>query len=221
METAGIEPSGIDAIFITHEHADHICGLEYFVRRFKTKVYIHKDCVALFQNLPNECVNIFCGGVQIGDILVEHFPVPHDSQFCFGYTFKCGSEKIGIATDLGRTSPEIIAALAGSQIVFIESNHDLLRLTSNKKYPLLLKRRITSSRGHLSNPAASMAIYQLCKTGVSQFILAHLSEQNNSPTIAFECVRDFLASQGITEGREVWIDVAEQDKVGQKFAVKG
>jgi phosphoribosyl 1,2-cyclic phosphodiesterase len=220
LQSANIDPEKIDAVLVTHEHADHIIGLESFIRRFKPKLYVHNETADIFSFVPNEHIETFNGGFQIGDITVNYFNVPHDSRFCFGYSFLCGGAKISLATDLGRIGDEIIAQMSGSQIVMLECNHDLLRLTGNKKYPLILKRRITSPHGHLSNPASALAIYKLAQMGVGQIILAHLSEQNNSPTLAFETVRNFLANKGVIEGRDIWIDVATQDKVGLPFSAE-
>ena len=155
----------------------------------------------------------------ISDIKVDFFEVPHDSEFCFGYTFSQGGAKISLATDLGRVDAAILAAMMGSQIVMLESNHDVSKLAANVKYPLILKRRISGSRGHLSNTAASLAAYELARAGVGQIILAHLSEQNNSPTLAYSFVRDFLTRKGLTEGVDIFIDVAAQHQIGRLFEI--
>ena len=217
---AGIDMDAISAVILTHEHCDHILGLGSFLTTTNAMLHIHDKVRHLFEHIPSEKIISFDGPFTIGDISVQFFPVPHDSKFCFGYNFTLGDEKISIATDLGRIDENIIGALSGSQIVMLECNHDLLRLTYNKKYPAILKQRITSSRGHLSNPSCAMAVLELCKLGTTQVILAHLSAENNSPTLAYGFVRDFLNSRGIVEGRDIWIDVATQDKSTVAFAVK-
>jgi len=219
MDSANICPRSINAIVITHEHIDHVLGLPAFVKTYGAKLYVHVDLVRLFPDVPQDSIEVFTNSFTIGDITVDYFPVPHDSQYCFGYTFVKGDAKISVTTDLGRISDDIINRMSGSQIVMIECNHDLLRLTSNKKYPLVLKQRITGSRGHLSNPASAMACYKLALGGTNQILLAHLSDQNNSPTLALECVRGFLTAKGLCPINDVCVDVAEQDKVSELFKI--
>ena len=219
LKKAEIDPTSIDAVLVTHEHIDHVLGLDVFLKNFGAHVYLHEAVVDIFPTLPHERVRTFVGEFEIGDIAVRFFPVPHDSRFCFGYTFRSGDAKVSIATDLGRVTGEALTQMAGSQIVMIECNHDLAKLEANRRYPYVLKKRIMGSHGHLSNPASALAIYQLAGTGATQFILAHLSGENNTPTLAYEFVRDFLGVRGLIEGEHVWIDVASQDEPGAPFSV--
>ena len=208
---AGIDLDTIDAVLVTHEHSDHIIGLKDFFNLYTSDLYLHTDTVDVINCVPTHMIKTFDKQFTIGDITVDHFPVPHDSRFCFGYSFKNGDTKISLATDLGRIGDDIINAMNGSQIVMLECNHDLLKLSHNRKYPHFLKRRITASSGHLSNPSCALACSKLAKMGVTQIILAHISSENNSPNLAYSFVKDFLEKQGIIEGRDIWIDVATQD----------
>jgi phosphoribosyl 1,2-cyclic phosphodiesterase len=219
MQKANINPTEIDAILITHEHTDHIAGLEPFLKKFGGSLHLHTDTLEIFGNIPKDRITCFDKAFKIGDIEIDYFSVPHDSAYCFGYTFRNGEAKISLTTDLGRISDTIIDKMADSQIVLIECNHDLLRLSNNKKYPLFLKRRITSPTGHLSNPASALAIYELAKKNIRQVILAHLSEQNNSPTLAYNFVRSFLEKKGLTEGVDISVDVARQDEISMVFQI--
>lgn len=220
LDAAGIDAGSIDAVLVTHEHTDHVIGLDSFMKKYQADLHVHTNTVDIFAHIPSDRIYTFEGEFKIGDITVRHFPVPHDSKFCYGYTFTQGTHKIAMATDFGRINESIIDAMSGAQIVMIECNHCLRRLTSNTKYPLVLKRRIMGSFGHLSNPTCALAVYRLAQTGVSQVILAHLSEENNSPALAYNSVKDFLHTKGITEGVDIWIDVALQDEVGKRFEVK-
>ena len=219
LHTANIDPNTIRDVIVTHEHVDHVLGVSSFIKHFGARLHVHRDTRDLFPEIADENIELFTKPFTIGDIEVSFFNVPHDSNFCFGYNFKNGKAKISIAVDLGRVSQDVINQMSASQIVMLECNHDLLRLQTNKNYSLLLKRRITNSNGHLSNPACALAVYQLAKAGVTQIILAHLSEQNNSPTLAYECVKNFLQKQGITEGKDIFIDIASQNDVGLPFSV--
>jgi len=219
MKKCNIDPNTIDAILITHEHTDHTIGLEAFLKKFKSIIHLHEQTAEIFGQIPEQKISYFSDAFQIGDIKIDFMSLPHDSRFCFGYTFQCGNAKISLATDLGRVTPGVLAKMAGSQIVMLECNHDLVKLSNNKNYPPYLKRRITSSLGHLSNAASALAILELARNHVQQVILAHLSEQNNSPSIAYTAVRDFLMRKGITEGQDISIDVATQNDVSLVFQV--
>ena len=223
LKSVDIDPSIINAVLITHEHGDHIHGIAKFLNKFNCPIYLHEEAAETFANaigqFPLELLHTFNDVFEIGDITIDFCEVPHDSEFCFGYSFTKNDCKISLATDLGAATPELINLMAGSQIVLLECNHDMLKLQNNVKYPTHLKRRISSNKGHLSNAAASLAIFELAKTGVQQIILAHLSEQNNSPTLAYSFVRDFLYKKGLVEGTDISIDVAEQHRPGRLFQI--
>jgi len=225
FEDAKIDGESITAIVITHEHSDHIKGVLPFMKRFKNaKLYIHADACDCFigkiGNVDKERICTYDSPINIEDVHVDFFEVCHDSEFCFGYTFSNEDAKISVTTDLGRIDDDIFAKMAGSQIVMLEANHDLVKLANNVKYPSWLKKRITSNQGHLSNSACGAACYKLNQLGVEQIILAHLSGENNSPTLAYSVVKNFLEKNGVVEGQDISIDVATQDKVGRCFCIQ-
>ena len=215
LASAGIEPESINAILITHEHSDHIAGVAKFCTRFQTTVYVHESAKEHFmraaKTMPPHLVETFDEEFTIGNIGVDFFPLPHDSCFCFGYTLTSGDSKFSLATDLGCMRDEIYEKMQGSQIVLLECNHDMTKLSLNKKYPDWLKRRIASRTGHLCNHSAGVAAAKLFEMGTQRVILGHLSEENNSPTLAYKVVRDFCDKINIT--------VADQHIVGELYEI--
>lgn len=225
MEAIGLDPRTVNAVLVTHEHSDHIKGVAPFLKNYPNVVLYLPDIAVIpflskIGRVPDDCFQSFNEKFNINDIEIDFFELQHDSEFCFGYVFKNGDCKISLATDLGIINEAIIKKMAGSQIVLIESNHDTTKLSHNAKYPSWLKRRVAGPHGHLSNVACSAAVYQLATTGVQQVILAHLSEENNTPTLALSVVRDFLASKGIIEGQDINIDVATQFNPSNLFQVE-
>lgn len=206
-----VSPEQIDGIVVTHEHMDHIKGVDVFCSKYNKPVYAHRD---VFINLDEKLTKVerenrklFENEFMIKDLKVIPFPIPHDVP-CFGFSFENNDKKISILTDLGHTNDRILNCIQRSQIVYLESNYDKKMLSKNEKYPLILKRRIAGPNGHLSNDDAAELIKFLVLTGTRQIVLSHLSKDNNTPALAFETAAQHLLEYGIIEGVHVKIDVA-------------
>lgn len=225
LNVVGVKPEDINAILISHEHIDHCKSIGSFARKYGTKVYIPLDGYDFVINKLGKLAQkqIICfvnNDFFINDIAVTAFPLPHDSKFCFGYSFVKNNKKISIATDLGHTNVRILKNLQNSDILYLEANHDESMLLANPRYSDSLKNRILSPKGHLSNVACAKAIRELVGSGVKQVVLAHLSEENNEPLLAYKTVKNELAKDGIIEGKHIFIDVALQHEVGTIFEIK-
>lgn len=225
LQQISVDPKDITAIFITHEHIDHCLGVGAFARKYKTKIYVHTSgypyiIKKIGKIAPEQVVTFVNSEFFVEDLTITPFVLPHDSNFCVGYSFVCGSNKISVATDLGFMSEKTLNYLKKSDVLFIESNHDEKMLLNNPKYSASLKTRILSNRGHLSNVACGKALVELVKSGVKQVVLSHLSEENNTPSLAYNTVKKVLANSGIIEGENVFVDVATQGKIGTLFEIK-
>jgi phosphoribosyl 1,2-cyclic phosphodiesterase len=143
----------------------------------------------------------------IGDVNIMPFRTPHDAVDPVGYSFRAGRCKLSIATDIGFESKGWMREVEFSDILLIESNHDVNMLEASQ-YPAALKRRIRGRSGHLSNDEAAAAIVKLCERGVRSFVLGHLSGENNDPGLAYESVAAALREAGAAPGADIGLAVA-------------
>ena len=194
--TMGLEPNDISGVLITHEHSDHISGLKMLIKHYELPVYApHTIANRLRGMLPEiePCLHIIPVGQAfgLGSFLVRAFHTPHDTDESVGYRVE-GGGSFALATDMGHVTQEVLEALTGADTVLIEANHDVAML-SYGNYPIYLKRRILSGRGHLSNDSCAKLAHYLCEHGTRQIILGHLSRENNRPDLALSAVRSQLA----------------------------
>ncbi len=190
IESIGGALSGVRGIFVSHEHSDHTKGLEVISKKHGIPIYTDPKCMELIgisaPTAEEQLIPTLAGDiVHIGDIQITVYPTPHDSIRSFCYRIETPAGSLGYATDIGHISDEVQDALFGCDSVLIESNHDteLLKLGP---YPSFLKARIAGQRGHLSNAACACLVPVLARCGTRSVTLAHLSETNNTPKLAFE-----------------------------------
>ncbi len=207
-----IDVRKIKSIFVTHEHSDHISGIRVFVSRYNLKLYAGEKTLNVMGNMgilnnKFEYDSINIDGVSVGEIHVKPFKTSHDSVESFGYVVNLGNKKIAVCTDLGYISNEVEKALLGCEVVLIESNHDVGML-ENGRYPYFLKRRILSSKGHLSNEACANILPKLVNNGAKRFILSHLSSENNIPELAMQSSISSLREHNMQLNHDFTLDVA-------------
>jgi phosphoribosyl 1,2-cyclic phosphodiesterase len=183
---AGMLPDHVDAIFITHEHADHIGCVRQLAVRERIPVYMsHGTYAGMGAPDFDGLLRIVRDGetVVVGSLQVRPFTVPHDAREPLQLTCTDGAVRLGVLTDLGRSSDHVMEHLAGCATLLLECNHDP-ELLEQSSYPPFLKRRIGGGWGHLANEAAAAIAMSLRPTGLKQVVAAHLSEQNNRPDLA-------------------------------------
>jgi phosphoribosyl 1,2-cyclic phosphodiesterase len=201
----GVDPSKVEGIFVTHEHVDHYRGIAVFSKKYNAKVYANRNTWRALERLkvevPESLQHEFSTGtsLEIGELLVTSFSVSHDAAEPVGYTFSDGQVKLGIATDLGYFSPVVAQAVAGSDVLVLEANHDVEMLRMGR-YPWNIKRRILSDEGHLSNVAAGEALAELNHPKLQRVYLAHLSKEHNMQELARLTVHQTLEEMGVRYG---------------------
>ena len=217
-----LDPENIIGVVVSHEHGDHTKGILSLVRKFGVKVYCHHDAVEgvirktkitpLNVNRFNDCP------FQLGEFVVSAFKVCHD-VCCVGFNIYEKSNKISIVTDLGHTTTEIVDRLFDSRLVILEANHDEKRVIASTKYPPVLKKRILSNHGHLSNLASAKVVVELAQHNVKQVLFAHLSEENNTPTLCYSTICDYLNSVGVVPNVNIKLDIAKPNGVGPIYVI--
>lgn len=217
-----VAPAEIKAILITHEHSDHIKGIEKFVRTYDTKIYAHTNIKEILLNQihvsPNNFV-FFDSEFEIDDLHIQPFPLPHDSKFCVGYRVSEEDAVVAVCTDLGEFSDETFEIVKSSALVYLEANYDPEMLMSYPGYPPFLKRRISGTHGHLSNLQSAKAIEKLVKSGTRLVVLSHISEHSNTTNLAVNTIVNYLQSKNIVPNRDFRLDIAHHEQRGTIFRI--
>ena len=208
LRSIGVEMDSIDAIFITHDHTDHVAALEVLAKKHPKPVHILYKSALRYRTIQPEalckCFRMhekapFSAG--IGDVTVTAFETPHDSRASVGYRFEFPDGdsmiRVGYATDIGHVTETLREGLTGCEAIVLESNHDVDMLMDGP-YPYDLKLRIRGKRGHLSNRECADLAAELAGQGTTHFLLAHLSEENNHPDLAFDETFSALAGYETT-----------------------
>lgn len=188
----------IGGIFVTHEHIDHIKGIDVLSRRDRLHVHCGEASAPSIK-CPPELMHVHPPRYSetIGDMEISSFVTPHDSVGSLGYVVRTEGGSFGYATDIGCVTDTVLENLCECDYVLIESNHDV-NMLMNGPYPPELKKRILSRRGHLSNVDCADTVCELAKNGVRRVLLGHLSRENNTPECAYRTTETRLAEEGIT-----------------------
>lgn len=223
LNALDLSTKDLSGILVTHEHSDHIKGLGVIARKYGIPMYgtvetlreilLAKSLGEIDQGLlrpilPDE-------PLCIGDVSVRPFSIAHDAANPVGYRLWDGKHSVAVATDLGHYDAYIKEQLTGLSALLLEANHDPALLW-NGSYPMMLKRRILSDFGHLSNESAGKLLSELLHDGLKQVFLGHLSRENNEPMLALETVRKTIdAADCAFCGKDFPIALARRDGLSE------
>jgi len=217
VEKLGETLNGLNAVFITHEHSDHVKGLGVLARKLKTPIYLTERTREKLPDIVGElpCVETFESGdsVTINGLTLTSFNVCHDAADPVSYIAQYDGIKLGLAADLGHAPQYVKQRLYGSHALVLESNHcpDMLH---RGPYPQALKQRIRGQQGHLSNIDMTTLLAGLVHDALQYVVLVHLSHENNSPELARK-----LAA-GVLKNHHAVLHVADQDVPTPLFEIR-
>lgn len=216
-----VDPSTIDAIFVTHEHIDHIKGVGILSRRYHIKVFSNQETLQAMlptvKKLNSEKIFLFENEKPFlfQDLHISPISTFHDCRKGCGFVIR-GNQKISLLTDTGWINTEAMEAIADSALYYLESNHDY-EMLMNGPYSWALKQRILSTHGHLSNENAGEVLAKVLKRQKEIVLLGHLSGDNNLPRLAARTVRDALANKNIMEGTDYIMEVAPRHSISSVY----
>ena len=218
----GADIRNVRAVFVTHEHSDHIRGLPVLTSRYDIPIYASPGTVAGIiteTDISPERLRELTTGCceEVGGLCVSSFGTSHDSRESVGYRIHTsGGYDLAVATDLGYVDESVMDGLYACRLVMLESNHDVGMLR-NGRYPYFLKRRILSDRGHLSNDECAAVLPELVRGGAEHFVLAHLSRDNNIPELAVETSVSQLTVSHFRRDSDYTIEAAPRSQPGRVY----
>lgn len=218
LAEVGERAAALSAILVTHEHSDHTSGIGVLARRYKVPIHASQGTWNALGTLPGKLqpqqkVTFVPGErFRIGSVEVEPFSIPHDAAEPVGYSFYARQRKITVATDLGHMNRTLLRNLEGSDVLLLESNHDIGMLKMGR-YPWPLKQRILGDHGHLCNDMAGKVVAHLVEQGTRCILLGHLSQENNFPELAFQTTLNALTEKNLQPGERFHLEVARRDRV--------
>jgi phosphoribosyl 1,2-cyclic phosphodiesterase len=223
LAQCGVTPEQLDGVLLTHEHGDHVCGLEVLCRKFALPIYCNAltaEAIRSDSGLEqHRNWRFFRTGAEfsICDITVQTFPVPHDAVEPVGFAFHAGKSSLGYITDLGHATKLLTERLREVHTLVIETNHDEKLLQNDPHRPWPVKQRIQSRHGHLSNTAAAAVLEQLLPAGrIERVVLGHLSRDCNTPEMASGTIAELLDKCG---QRSIEVYCAGQSHISPRFKI--
>jgi len=227
LSSLGVAPCQLSAILLTHEHSDHVSGLRVFTKKARVPIYATgPTCREWYRrNQCDEVMDLFreqeAGeGIQIGPLWAESFPTPHDAAGSVGWSIAGDGGRMVLATDLGHVTDQVLQAVEGCDLLVCEANHDEDWVRSGP-YPYYLQQRILGDFGHLSNEAGAELAALAVESGTRAVVLAHLSQQNNTPAHAYEVVCRRLRAMGCDPERDISLAVAPAGGLSATYRLEG
>ena len=218
--------SDIDAIFVTHEHTDHIKGVGVMSRKYNIPIYATEGTWDAMKDkigkIREENIRYVYKREKniLNDLCISSFEIPHDAAEPVGYSIMTDKVKIAIATDIGHVTREILDNLKECDAMLLESNHDVDMLKDGS-YTYELKRRILGKYGHLSNETAGKLLACVLSDKLKYIFLGHLSNENNTPKLAYNTVKDILKEYGVDMNRDLDVSLAERYCLSRVYELRG
>ena len=224
LSSIDICPTTIDYILVTHEHIDHVKGVGILSRRYdipilaNEKTWLSMD--KIIGKIKDKNIKIIESDkdFQLEDLVIHPFKIFHDAAEPVGYCIYYKNIKISIITDTGRVNANMKNKIKGSSLYLMESNHDV-KMLKEGKYPRFLKKRVLSMEGHLSNIDAGLALSQVLSGNGEVVLLAHLSKENNIPSLAHQTVRECVEGYGIDVYRDIVLDLTYRDRATKVYTL--
>lgn len=222
LKSIDVCPTTLDAILVTHEHIDHVKGVGVMSRRYDIPIYGNANTWSGMEKkigkIKEHNIRVFTTEeyLDINDLEINPIRIFHDANEPVGYILRNKDIKISVITDTGWVSENMKEKIKGSNLYLMESNHDV-EMLNNGSYPWPLKQRILSTRGHLSNDDCGMTLCETLSGNGEVVLLGHLSKDNNSPTLAYQTVKNYLKNIGVEIDRDISLDMTFRDNTTKVY----